>query len=114
MNEKTAHFKRANIRIVDESSKITYLIDITVLNTPNIQKIIIDKIYKYTELKEKVTSIWKQYTCVVSTVISSTGVIPTHLLYSMILKGQRDSTYMTTESCHLPYMQISWKVNADR
>ena len=70
------------LSLIDKINKQTYLIDITIPNTHNLQKSVTEKINKYTELKEEVTRIWKmEKVYIVPLVLFSTGVIPKSLLH---------------------------------
>lgn len=84
LTDKTIHCNRPDITLVDKLNKITYLIDIAIPNTHNINKTITEKICKYTELKEEVLRIWKQTKVfIIPIVLSTTGVIPRHLHKSL-------------------------------
>ncbi|CAK1582520.1 unnamed protein product [Parnassius mnemosyne] len=92
---RTIHYNRPDITLHDKVSKITYLIDIAIPNTHNLQKTIGEKISKYAELKEEVTRIWRQNKVyIVPIVVSTTGVIPNHLHHSLKLIDLKDSTYI--------------------
>lgn len=60
LTDRTIHFNRPNITLIDKANKTTLLIDITVSNTHNIQKTITEKLNKYAELKEEIMRIWRQ------------------------------------------------------
>ncbi|XP_063891684.1 uncharacterized protein LOC135117143 [Helicoverpa armigera] len=95
LTDRTVHYNRPDITLQDKINKVTYLIDIAVPNTHNLQKTIVEKISKYEELKEEVTRIWRQdKVYVVPIVVSTTGVIPNHLHHSLKLIELKDSTYI--------------------
>lgn len=95
LTDKTIHYNRPDITLRDKLNKTTYLIDIAVPNTHNIQKTIAEKINKYSELKDEVTRIWKQdKVYVVPIVLSTTGIIPNHLHHSIKLIDLPQSTYI--------------------
>ncbi|XP_050561144.1 uncharacterized protein LOC126912570 [Spodoptera frugiperda] len=98
LTDRTIHYNRPDITLQDKINKITYLIDIAVPNTHNIQKTITEKITKYAELKDEVTRIWKQNKVyVVPIVLSTTGVIPNHLLHSLKLLDLKETLYITLQ-----------------
>ncbi|CAK1579741.1 unnamed protein product [Parnassius mnemosyne] len=98
LTDKTIHYNRPDIILQDKINKITYLIDIAVPNTHNIQKTITEKICKYAELKDEVTRIWRQEKVyVVPIVLSTTGVIPNHLLHSLTLLDLKETLYITLQ-----------------
>ncbi|XP_063899231.1 uncharacterized protein LOC135119187 [Helicoverpa armigera] len=95
LTDRTIHYNRPDITLQDKINKITYLIDIAVPNTHNLQKTIGEKITKYADLKEEVTRIWRQdKVYVVPIVVSTTGVIPNHLHHSLKLIDLKDSIYI--------------------
>uniref|UniRef100_A0A2H1VMW0 SFRICE_006526 n=1 Tax=Spodoptera frugiperda TaxID=7108 RepID=A0A2H1VMW0_SPOFR len=59
LTDKTIHYNRPDITMIDKQKKHTYIIDIAVPNTHNLQKTITEKIHKYTDLKEEIIRIWK-------------------------------------------------------
>jgi len=62
---------------MNKKTKSTFLIDIAVPNTHNLDKTITDKQNKYQELANEICAVWKQKAAQgIPTVISSTGVIP--------------------------------------
>ena len=98
MTDKTIHYNRPDIILTDKDNKVTFLIDIAVPNTHNLQKTIGEKINKYAELKEEVTRIWRQEKVyVVPIVVSTTGVIPNHLHHSLKLIDLKDSIFITLQ-----------------
>nr|XP_049697654.1 uncharacterized protein LOC110372995 [Helicoverpa armigera] len=95
LTDRTIHYNRPDITLQDKINKITYLIDIAVPNTHNLQKTIGEKISKYADLKDEVTRIWRQdKVYVIPIVLSTTGVIPNHLHHSLKLIDLKDSTYI--------------------
>ncbi|KAG6439021.1 hypothetical protein O3G_MSEX000416 [Manduca sexta] len=98
LTDKTIHYNRPDITLQDKHSKTTYLIDIAIPNTHNIQKTVTEKIAKYTELKDEVTRIWKQEKVyVVPIVLSTTGVIPNNLHNSLKLLDLKKTIYITLQ-----------------
>jgi hypothetical protein len=75
--DKTIFSNRPDITFMNKTTKNTFLIDIAVPNTHNLDKIITEKQDKYRELANEICGMWKQKTIqVIPIVISSTGVIP--------------------------------------
>lgn len=98
LTDRTIHFNRPDITLQDKINKITYLIDIAVPNSHNLQKTITEKTTKYADLKEEITRIWKQKKVyVVPIVLSTTGIIPKHLHHSLKLLDIKNSTYITLQ-----------------
>ncbi|XP_052755669.1 uncharacterized protein LOC113521769 [Galleria mellonella] len=98
LTDKTIHYNRPDIILQNKTNKITYLIDIAVPNTHNIQKTIAEKISKYTELKDEITRLWKQEKVyVIPIVLSTTGVIPKHLHHSLKEIDLRKTLYTTLQ-----------------
>ena len=59
LTDKTIHHNRPDITLVDKNSKTTYLVDIAVPNTYNLQNTIAEKFAKYTELAVDLKNMWK-------------------------------------------------------
>ena len=82
---------------MNKKTKNTFLIDIAVPNTHNLDKTITDKQNKYQELANGICAMWKQNTAeVIPLLISSTGVSPKSLPQS--LKRQPTSEYVQTNA----------------
>lgn len=98
LTDKTIHYNRPDITLQDKIRKITYLIDIAVPNTHNLQKTISEKINKYSELKDEVTRIWRQNKVyIIPIVLSTTGVIPNNLLHSLKILNLEESVYISLQ-----------------
>ncbi|CAH2107788.1 unnamed protein product [Euphydryas editha] len=98
LTDRTIHYNRPDITLQDKSNKITYLIDIAVPNTHNLQKTISEKINKYTELKDEVARIWNQNKVyIIPIVLSTTGVIPNHLLHGLKLLQLNETLYIALQ-----------------
>ncbi|XP_064076354.1 uncharacterized protein LOC135194637 [Vanessa tameamea] len=98
LTDKTIHYNRPDITLVNKSSKIAYLIDVSVPNTHNLLKTITEKINKYTELKEEIIRIWNlNKVFIVPIVLSTTGVIPKHLHQSLKILDLPPLTYITMQ-----------------
>ena len=77
ITDKTIHHNRPDITLIDKTNKTTYLIDIAVPNTHNLQKTQTEKISKYTELAMEVKALWRMdKVVIVPIVLSATGIIP--------------------------------------
>ena len=89
---------RPDIILTNKRDKTTYLIDIAVPNTHNIQKTIAEKINKYEELRHEVRSMWKMNKVVIlPIVLSSTGVVP-HTLHASIKElGLNKNIYLLAQ-----------------
>jgi len=69
---------------MNKKTKDTFLIDIAVPNTHYLAKTITDKQNKYQELVNEICAIWNQKAAqVIPIVISSTGVIPKSLSWTL-------------------------------
>lgn len=84
LTDRTIHYNRPDITLVDKINKTGYLIDIAVPNTHNVQSTICEKLTKYTELKEEIARLWHlQKVTIVPIVLSTTGIIPKQLHQSL-------------------------------
>ncbi|KAL0822073.1 hypothetical protein ABMA28_005438 [Loxostege sticticalis] len=98
LTDRTVHNNRPDITLIDKQNKQVYIIDVAVPNTHNLHKTITEKIHKYTELKEEIVKIWQMDKVhIVPLVLSSTGVIPRHLLSALRNLDIPESTYMTMQ-----------------
>nr|XP_049697160.1 uncharacterized protein LOC126054692 [Helicoverpa armigera] len=94
LTDRTIHFNRPDVTLIDKTNKIGYLIDMAVPNTHNLQNTIAEKISKYTELKEEIARLWHlQKAVIVPIVLSTTGVIPTQLHQSLNSLNLPPNTY---------------------
>ncbi|CAK1582479.1 unnamed protein product [Parnassius mnemosyne] len=84
LTDRTIHFNRPDITLINKINKTGYLIDIAIPNTHNLQTTIAEKLSKYTELKDEVARLWHlQKVTIVPIVLSTTGVIPKQLQQSL-------------------------------
>ncbi|XP_052748657.1 uncharacterized protein LOC128200179 [Galleria mellonella] len=84
LTDRTIHYNRPDITLINKTNKTAYLIDIAVPNTHNIQNTIAEKISKYTELQYEITRLWNlQKVTIVPIVLSTTGVIPKQLHHAI-------------------------------
>lgn len=80
ITDKTIHYNRPDITLLDKINKTVYLIDIAVCNTHNLQTTHSEKLTKYRDLSIEIKTQWQVPTVkVVPIIVSSTGVIPKHL-----------------------------------
>lgn len=78
--DHTITHNRPDITLTDKKTKTTYLIDISIPNTYNLQQKHAEKITKYIPLAEEIQQIWHQNKVViVPIIISATGIIPKQL-----------------------------------
>jgi len=84
LTDKTITFNRPDVIFMNKKTKNTFLIDVAVPNTHNLDKIITDKKSKYQELANEICAMWKQKASqLIPIVLSSTGVIPKSLSQSL-------------------------------
>ncbi|KAF2892943.1 hypothetical protein ILUMI_13237, partial [Ignelater luminosus] len=82
LTERTIRTNRPDIVLVDKRKKKTFVVDISVLSSTNIQ------ITKCGDLKHEVKQQWKQESvAIVPLVVSSTGLVPKSLREHLILLG---------------------------
>lgn len=83
---RTIACNKPDIILVDKQNKTTYLIEVSVPNSSNLEKKKNEKITKYLELCEEIREMWNQTRVqVVPVIISTTGVIPKNLKQSLEL-----------------------------
>lgn len=98
LTDRTVHNNRPDITFVDKQNRQTFLIDIAVPNTNNLQHTVSEKIRKYAELQQELKTIWKmKKVAVVSIVVSTTGVIPKQLKCYLSMIGLHTDTYITLQ-----------------
>ena len=77
LTDRTILANRPDIILTIKNSKMTYLIDITIPNTHNLQQAYGEKLNKYLELAEEIRKMWRQdRVLMVPLVMSATGVVP--------------------------------------
>lgn len=92
--DRTIHYNRPDITLINKVNNTGFLIDIAVPNTHNLQTTIAEKLSKYTELKDEITRLWRLHkVIIVPIVISSTGVIPKQLHQSLSSLNLPPNTY---------------------
>jgi hypothetical protein len=80
LTDRTIHYNRPDITILDKIHKTALLIDVAFPNTHNIQNTVTEKLSKYTDLKDEITRMWKlSNVTIVPLVISTTGVVPNQI-----------------------------------
>ncbi|KAL1461990.1 hypothetical protein WDU94_013846 [Cyamophila willieti] len=86
---------RPDIVLTIKEKKITYLIDVAIPNTNNLEKKHAEKIEKYIPLAEEIKQMWHQNTVqVIPVIISSTGVIPRKLHESLKMLHMKKNMYI--------------------
>ena len=84
LTDRTISHNRPDIVLTKNTSKTTYLIDISIPLAENIDKKHNEKIQKYLQLSNKIKEIWSQNTVqIVPIIIGATGEIPKHLFTSL-------------------------------
>ncbi|WP_229833152.1 RNA-directed DNA polymerase [Streptomyces narbonensis] len=77
LTDKTVHYNRPDITLIDKKNKLGFLIDIAVPNTHNLDYTIVKKRQKYADLGHEIKRSMKlKRVETVPLVISATGVIP--------------------------------------
>ncbi|CAH2094088.1 unnamed protein product [Euphydryas editha] len=98
LTDKTTHFNRPDVTLVDKVNKTAQIIDIAVPNTHNLQNTIAEKLSKYTDLKIELTRMWKlNNVTIIPVVISTTGVIPRQLHHSLKILDIPPKTYLSLQ-----------------
>lgn len=88
LTDRTMPSNRPDIILVNKIQKKTFLIDIAVPNSNNIQETIHNKLAKYTELAEEIRQQWRQDSVVIlPIVISTTGIVPCSLAKNLTTLG---------------------------
>jgi len=86
ITDKSISHNRPDIVWINKTAKITYLIDISVPNTNNLQQKYSEKLQKYTELSFEIKKMWKMSKVyIVPLIISATGIVPNSLLKNLEL-----------------------------
>lgn len=108
ITDKTVHHNRPDITLIHKRNKVTYLIDIAVPNTHNLQATHTAKIAKYADLSIELKDQWKMDSVVtVPIVLSATGVIPKTLHKSIATLELPPSTFIELQkaailnTCHV-------------
>ncbi|CAK1584730.1 unnamed protein product [Parnassius mnemosyne] len=111
ITDKTIHFNRPDITMYDKNNKTTYLIDIAIPNTHNIQSTIAEKLTKYQDLAIELKRQWKAEAIhIVPLVISSTGVIPKSLQRTLdILQVPQHTLYTLQKAVILNTCRLTRK-----
>lgn len=95
ITDRTILSNRPDITLTLKTLKTTYLIDISIPNTHNLQQKHSEKNQKYIPLADEIRQMWHQQTVtIVPIILSSTGVIPKTLNKSLRLLGLQENTYI--------------------
>lgn len=88
ITDRTIRSNRPDIILTLKKEKITFLIDVAIPSSHNVQDTVAEKINKYTELAIEVKRIWKQEVVrIVPLVISATAIIPLSLRQAILEIG---------------------------
>lgn len=88
LTDKAIPSNRPDIILQNKTERKTFLIDIAIPNSKNLQETIQNKIAKYTDLAHEVKEQWRQNSVViVPVVLSSTGLVPKALAKSLETLG---------------------------
>ena len=95
MTDKSITHNRPDIVLIYKFTRITYLIDIAIPNSCNIQKTILTKINKYQDLAEEVKGMWNmESVIVIPIVISDIGLIPNSLFENLRILDLNSNIYI--------------------
>ncbi|KAI5731395.1 hypothetical protein M8J77_009341 [Diaphorina citri] len=95
ITDRTRPNNRPDIVLTIKKLKKTYLIDVAIPNTSNIEKKHTEKIQKYIPLAEEIKQIWHQNTVkILPIIISATGVIPKTLHESLKILNLNKNMYI--------------------
>lgn len=95
ITDRTVHENRPDIVLQNKTSKETYIIDVAVPNTNNVNNTIAEKIRKYSELKDEVMRLWQaERAHIVPIVLSTTGIIPVSLHHSLRVLNIKPNLYI--------------------
>lgn len=84
ITDKTVHYNRPDITVLNKINNSALLIDIAICNTHNLPTTHTEKIAKYTDLSIEIKTQWKINTIrTIPIVLSTTGVIPKTLLTNL-------------------------------
>jgi hypothetical protein len=114
ITDKTIPANRSDIIVTNRVNKYTYLIDIAVPGTTNLEKNYREKINKYIELADEIRRIWNQKEVkIIPILISVTGIVPKNLFNSLKEIGLSQSVYIELQkqailgACHIVWKLMS-------
>jgi hypothetical protein len=111
ITDKTIHFNRPDITLVDKTKKIIHFIDISIPNNHNLQAKHTEKLTKYSELAFEIKTQWRMDTVLtIPMVLLSMEVIPKTLHRAVSTLSLPPTSYTTTNSYHIEYMPYCIKV----
>ncbi|XP_073962028.1 uncharacterized protein [Choristoneura fumiferana] len=94
ITDKTVHYNRPDITVLDKHNKSVTLIDIAICNTHNLLTTHTDKTTKYTDLSVEIKTQWQVHNVkTVPIILSTTGVIPKTLHASLRALDIHPSAY---------------------
>jgi len=83
-HDQTTHNSRPDIVLLHKTIKVEYLIYVTIPDSQNLRNTFTDKLQKYTDLIEELTSHLRlQTTYIISLVLCTSGTIPNELHESL-------------------------------
>lgn len=95
ITDKTVHYNRPDISILDKTKKTVFLIDIAVCNTHNLLTTHSEKLAKYEDLALEIKRQWQvNAVTTIPIVISTTGIIPKSLHASLKVLQMPPTTYV--------------------
>jgi hypothetical protein len=95
ITDRTILSNRPDITLTLKLIKTTYLIDIAVPNTQNLQQKHAEKIQKYIPLADEIKQMWHQdIVRIIPVIISSTGVVPKSLHNALKILDLHQKTYI--------------------
>ena len=84
ITDRTTTHNKPDITLIDKLNRNTFLIDIAIPNSNNLQSKYTEKIDKYLPLAEETRQMWHQNkTIIVPIIISTNGIIPKSLNHSL-------------------------------
>jgi hypothetical protein len=99
--------------VTDHVNKYTYLIDIAIPGTTNLEKTYWEKINKYIELADEIR-IWNQKEVkIIPLLVSATGIVHKNLFNSLTETGLPQSVYIELQkqailgTCHIVWKFMS-------
>jgi hypothetical protein len=95
LTDRTIDYNGPDIVILYKKIKKACLIDVAIFNSHNLHSAITEKLHNYTDLKEELIRIWQLKTaCVITLVLSTTGIIPNKLHESLKLLNLHPALYI--------------------
>ena len=97
ITDKTIPANRPDIVWIDKVKQETWLIDIAIPNSNNLQSTIVSKLTKYADLAHEIKQEWhQQNVTIVPLILSSTGIVPKMLAAHLKSLGLRPNVIIPT------------------